>query len=113
MNTYGLFGLLDPNEVSEGEKPTRLVSGIYKFRREAFDTEIDMEVPLAPGEEPGRDGAGQSFTFEFFELENFLRVRFGMPEELRGRLLDLVWNFLRVAWKSGTEHMWTFDEVAP
>jgi len=105
MNAYGIFGMMDPHEVSEGEKPTALIQGVYKFRREPFDTEIEMEEPLGPMG-VGRDGKGDNYLFEFFELESFLRIRFKMPETTRGRLLDMLWNFNFVCWDTKRDWIW-------
>jgi len=91
--------LPDPTETSGGLHPRKLIPGIYKFRRKAWDTEINVE-------EPG----GNSFLFEHFELEKFLTQIFRVPEHVRTRLMDMIYNFLRINWDTKTNRLWSFEE---
>ena len=100
MHGVGTIGYLDPSDTAGGLKPKTRQEGVYKLRRVAFDSEVELEQP-----------DGQTFMFEIFELERFLKQVLVMEEEPRIRLVDLVWNFLRAAWNNKTNRVWCFEEI--
>lgn len=78
-------------ETSTGLRPKELKHGIYRFHREAFDTEIEIE-------EPG----GDTYLLNIQELEPFLRITLKQKEETQLRLTDMLWNFLNVVYDTET-----------
>jgi hypothetical protein len=85
---------VDPYEVTDGIKPTKLKQGVYHFSRGSYESEIAVE-------EPG----GNSFLLGYFEFEKMLRYMFKLNIDQLTRLVDATWNFNSTYWDTKEQAM--------
>ena len=91
---------IDPNEDLGGIRPTTVKKGIYRFKRDPYDSDIVIVDP-----------EGNSYIFGYFEFERILKSLFKLNEDALNRLVDMVWDFYSVVFNSVTGRFWS-DRVA-
>lgn len=87
-------------EVSPGRKPHRKLDGTYIFIREPFSDEIEMFEPINP-----ENGIRGSYLLYIHEIEYFLKFVMEMPESLRLRATDLIWDLRKVSLSTKDWHV--------
>lgn len=87
MSSRPFFWFLpDPDaKAAETLRPYKRHEGSYELHRDPEDTEITY---IEPG--------GDSYTLEFFECEEKLRVLLRLDEVDVNTILDRLWNFYHV-----------------
>jgi hypothetical protein len=89
------ISLPDPDDTSDGLWPEARLPGIYKMRKEAFDTDVILESPDK-----------NSYLFSWFECDKVLQRVLCIPESVRSRILDLLWNFYAINYSTITGKVW-------